>query len=119
MSRNNPDIGWGIKGYMFSRENPVVHLSQTDVEKCLSNVTSLDEKYKDEQHRFRNEMVNLQLQMFVLEMWNIFSREIENGVLQIKKGPCSNGFCNWFRSIVWKSVRLIFTHKSFLLHPNT
>src|SRR5687767_3064600 len=37
ISKNNPDIGWGIKGYLFSKENPVVHLSKADVTKCLTN----------------------------------------------------------------------------------
>ena len=92
MSRNNPDISWGIKGYVFSKENPVVHLSQTDVDKCLSNFNFLDEKYRDKQHRFRTEMVNLQLQIFVLDMWNIFSKEIEKRSVTNQKGALFERF---------------------------
>ena len=100
MSKNNPDIGWGIKGYLFSKENPVVSLSEMDAGKCLYNFKLLQEKYKDDEHRFSKEIVNLQLQMFVMEMWNIFSKEIEKRSISSQKG-----FCNWYKSIVWKNVK--------------
>lgn len=38
LSKNNPNIGWGIKGYMFSKENPVVNLErklQSNAEKTF------------------------------------------------------------------------------------
>ncbi|MFA7389654.1 MAG: hypothetical protein WCZ71_04550, partial [Proteiniphilum sp.] len=37
MSKNNPDIGWGIKAYMFSKENPVVNLEPNVVDNCKKN----------------------------------------------------------------------------------
>lgn len=52
MSKNNPDIGWGIKGFLFTKENPLVHLSEIDAEKCLYNFTLLWEKYLDKKHQF-------------------------------------------------------------------
>lgn len=92
MSKNNPDIGWGIKGFLFSKENPVVHLSETDAEKILYNFDLLQEKYKDGQHRFGKEITNLQLQMFVMEMWNIFSKEIEKRIISNQKGSLFERF---------------------------
>jgi AraC family transcriptional regulator, transcriptional activator of pobA len=92
MSKNNPDIGWGIKGYLFSKENPVVHLSEEDVEKCLYNFRLLQERFEDEEHRFRKEIVNLQLQIFVMGMWNIFSKEIEKRSISNQKGSLFERF---------------------------
>ena len=92
MSKNNPDIGWGIKGYLFSKENPVVHLSDTDFEKCLYNFKLLQEKYENVGHRFHKELVNLQLQMFVMEMWNIFSKEMEKRRISNQKGSLFERF---------------------------
>ncbi len=92
MSKNNPDIGWGIKGFLFSKENPVVHLSETDAEKCLYNFKLLRNKYEDAEHRFRKEIVNLQLQIFVMEMWNIFSKEIEKRSVSNHKGSLFERF---------------------------
>jgi AraC family transcriptional regulator, transcriptional activator of pobA len=92
LSKNNPDIGWGIKAYMFSKENPVVHLSETDVEKCLTNFKLLNDKYNDDQHRFQKEIVNFQLQMFVMDMWNIFSKKIEERKIDNQKGSLFERF---------------------------
>lgn len=92
MSKNNPDIGWGIKAFLFSKENPVVTLTKLDASKCLSNFKLLEEKFKDVKHRFRNELVNLQLQMFIMEMWNIFSKEIEKRSISNQKGSLFERF---------------------------
>lgn len=77
MSKNNPDIGWAIKGFLYSKENPVLPLSELTVEKCQQNFLSIQEKFEDLTHRFRSELVNLQLQIFVMEMWNIFADQME------------------------------------------
>ncbi len=92
MSKNNPDIGWGIKGYLFSKENPVVHLSETDAKKCVYNFRLLHEKYENDGHRFRKEIVCLQLQIFIMEMWNIFSMEIEKRSVSNQKGSLFERF---------------------------
>lgn len=77
MSKNNPDIRWAIKGFLFSKENPVLPLNDFFVEKCLQNFRLIKEKFEDHTHRFRSELVNLQLQIFVMEMWNIFADQME------------------------------------------
>lgn len=92
MSKNNPDIGWGIKGYLFSKENPVVPLSEADRDKCRHNFQLLREKQEDETHRFREELVNLQLQMFIMEMWNIFAQEIDKRSINNQKGSLFERF---------------------------
>ena len=118
ISKNNPDIGWGIKAYMFSKENPVVHLAKTDVEKCLSNFTLLNKKYKDDAHRFGKEIVNLQLQMFILEMWNIFSKEIDKRNINNQKGSLFERFlqlvqehCMEEREVEFYASKLFITPK--------
>lgn len=92
MSKNNPDIGWGIKGFLFSKAHPVVHLSKNDAQKCLRNFGMLQERYDNATHRFRKEMVNLQLQMFIMEMWNIFSKEIERRSIHNQNGSLFERF---------------------------
>jgi AraC-like DNA-binding protein len=64
----------------------VVRLSEVDAEKCLNNFKLLEIKYEDDKHRFRKEVVNLQLQMFVMDMWNIYSNEIEKRIVSNQKG---------------------------------
>lgn len=118
MSKNNPDVGWGIKAYLFSKENPVVHLSEEDFEKCLYNFRLLEEKYNDEGHKFRHELVNLQLQMFVMEMWNIFSKEIEKRSINNQKGSLFERFlqlvqehCMEHREVEFYAAKLFITPK--------
>jgi len=118
MSKNNPDIGWGIKAYLFSKENPVVSLSEKDVQKCLYNFKLLREKYENDSHRFHKEIVNLQLQMFVMEMWNIFSKEIEKRGISNQKGSLFERFlqlvqehCMEEREVDFYAAKLFVTSK--------
>lgn len=95
MSKNNPNTAWGIKGYLFSKENPVVALEDEFVENCKQNFYLLAEKYNHDKHRFRNEIVNLQLQMFVMEMWNIFADKMEQRIKNSEKGSLFQQFLNF------------------------
>lgn len=118
MSKNNPDIGWGIKAFLFSKENPVVSLSEIDVLKCLSNFSLLDERYKNEKHLFQMELVNLQLQMFIMEMWNIFSNEIDKRSISKQTGSLFERFlqlvqenCMEEREVDFYAGKLFITSK--------
>lgn len=118
MSKNNPDIGWGIKGYLFSKENPVVALSEADKNKCLYNFQLLREKQEDETHRFRQELVNRQLQMFIMEMWNIFAKEIDKRSINDQKGSLFERFlqlvqahCMEQREVDFYAAQLCITPK--------
>jgi AraC-like DNA-binding protein len=92
MSKNNPDISWGIKGFLFSKENPVLPLSAEVFEKCLVNVLLIQEKSEGANHRFRKELINLQLQIFVMEMWNIFADQMELRFSSTDKGSLFERF---------------------------
>jgi AraC-like DNA-binding protein len=118
MSKNNPDIGWGIKAYLFSKENPVVHLSAIDAKICANNFRLLHERYRAVHHRFHKEVVNLQLQTFVLDMWNIFSNEIERRNISKQQGSLFERFlqlvqfhCMEEREVEYYAGRLFITPK--------
>lgn len=118
MSKNNPDIGWGIKGYLFSKENPVVSLSDIDCDKCLNNFNLLKAKKEESQHRFQAEIINLQLQMFVMEMWNIFAEKMEENINSNQKGSLFERFlqlvqvhCMENREVEFYSDKLFITAK--------
>ena len=76
-TKNNPDVSWGIKGYLFSKEHPVVSLSKHDKERCQRNLQVLKSINADTEHRFRKEMLNLHVQVFIMDMWDIFAHKIE------------------------------------------
>ncbi|HAO08286.1 MAG TPA: hypothetical protein DCQ50_15185 [Chryseobacterium sp.] len=118
MSKNNPDIGWGIKGYLFSKETPVVRLSKSDADVCLLNFKTLMTKYQNLRHRFRMEIVNHPLQILVMDMWNIFSSEIEKRNVSVQKGNLFERFlqlvqqhCMENRAVEFYAEKLIITPK--------
>lgn len=118
MSKNNPDIGWGIKAYMFAKENPVVNLEQHVAEKCNHNFLLLKDKYVDETHRFRMEIVNLQLKILVMEMWNVFADKMEQNIKSNEKGALFQRYlqlvemyCMEHREVEFYASQLFITPK--------
>lgn len=118
MSKNNPDIGWGIKGYLFSKENPVVGLDEAVAEKRKQHFYLLKEKYEDESHRFRNEIVNLHLQIFVMEMWSLFADKIAQQIKSNEGGSLFQRFlqlaefhCMEHREVEYYAGQLFITPK--------
>ncbi len=118
LSKNNPDISWGIKGFLFSQENPVVSLSEKEKGICQTNFRLLQEKYDDTEHRFRQEVLDCQIQMFVMDMWNIFAREIERRLHTNERGSLFERFlqlvqvhCMEHREVEFYSEKLFITSK--------
>lgn len=77
VTKNNPNILWGIKWYLFIQENPILHLSETDKAKCKHYLEELKSINNDTNHRFRQEILNCQVQIFIMSMWNIYAQKIE------------------------------------------
>lgn len=118
MSKNNPDIGWGIKGYLFSQENPVVALSENDKAICINNFYLLKEKFDNTQHQFCREILNCQVQIFVMDMWNIFIHEFERQRQKNERAPLFERFlqlvqehCMEHREVEFYSEKLFITPK--------
>ncbi|WP_370174720.1 AraC family transcriptional regulator [Leeuwenhoekiella palythoae] len=85
MSLNNPDISWGIKAYLYSKENPVIQLEEHQVQVCLSFLFDLHERSQNHIHTFRKQVLNLHIQLFIYEMWHIFSTVIQQQTAQTDK----------------------------------
>ena len=117
MSKNNPDLAWGIKGYLFSKENPVVHLSNADFKKCLSNFELLVKKAGDHSHHFKDEILNLQLKMFVLEIWNIFYQEFEKQKLKNQNQPLFQRFLNAIQEFCMEHRDVDFYARQLFVSP--
>ncbi|MDD5346067.1 MAG: helix-turn-helix domain-containing protein [Proteiniphilum sp.] len=118
MSKNNPDIGWGIKAYMFSKENPVVNLEPNVVDNCKKNFLVIYKKYTDESHRFRMEIVNLHLKILIMEMWNVFADKMEQNIKSNVKGAFFQRFlqlaemhCMENREVEFYADKLFITPK--------
>lgn len=76
-TKNNPSQSWAIKGNLFSKENPVVQLSKDEKESCEHFLQELNTTNNDTKHRFQKEILGYLLQIFIMNMWNIFAQKME------------------------------------------
>jgi len=97
MSQNNPDTRWGIKAYLFSKEFPIVRLNEKESKICLENFACIEKKYRDKDHIFHQQIVGLQLQLFILDMWHIFSREMGKRTSSMQQGTLFERFLHEVR----------------------
>lgn len=75
---NVPDQAWSINATLHSRVYPVKTIQDKgNREKILYNFQQIHKQYMDVEHRFYKEMLRLQMQQFILEMWHIFASEYE------------------------------------------
>lgn len=75
---NVPDQGWSINAQLHSRVFPVkiIH-NNHDRLRIIDNFKRLNERFLDFDHRFYEEGLKLQMQLFILEMWHTFANEYE------------------------------------------
>ncbi|NJL77183.1 MAG: hypothetical protein HC892_21385 [Saprospiraceae bacterium] len=77
LTNNLPSATVSIDAYIHSKENPILHPDKQDKEKILKNFQLLYDKSKEVNHRFYEELLKLQMQVFLLEMWHIFEDELD------------------------------------------
>lgn len=77
LNQYNPNIGWGIQGFFFSKSNPVISLSEKDKSSILNNFKNLYDIFSDFHNRFYEEILSRQTEIFLMNMWNIFTEEFE------------------------------------------
>ncbi|WP_442591490.1 helix-turn-helix domain-containing protein [Pedobacter sp. AW31-3R] len=84
---NVPDQGWSINAQLHSRVFPVklIHNSH-DRLRIIDNFNRLNERFLDFDHRFYEEGLKLQMQLFILEMWHTFANEYEQRKHSLQTG---------------------------------
>ncbi|KAA6432470.1 helix-turn-helix domain-containing protein [Rufibacter glacialis] len=126
---NIPDQRWSIDALLHSKENPVLHLSNKDDKKrVLSNFQLLHSKFLETDHRFYNEVLSLQMQVFILEMWHTFANEYEHRKRTLESGTHYERFmqlvqehCMKEREVHFYAKRLHITakHLNYICKQNT
>ncbi len=93
LNANIPNQSWGIDALLHSKENPVLHLmDKKDTQKVLSNFQLLHDKCLDTEHRFYDDVLKLQMQIFIFEMWHTFSNEYERRKRTLQSGTLYERF---------------------------
>lgn len=72
----NPEMVWAIKGFVFIKLNPVFHLLPKERSLC-ENAFAQFRLRLGSAHLFRSDVIGRLLQIFLFDMWEIYSREID------------------------------------------
>ncbi|MES3016797.1 MAG: AraC family transcriptional regulator [Bacteroidota bacterium] len=119
LMNNIPDQSWSINAQLHSRVYPVkTDLNLDDKGKILANFQRLDERFQATDHRFYEEALKLQMQLFILEMWHIFANEYEQRKHSLQTGTLYERFikllqqhCMQHREVRFYSSELNITPK--------
>ncbi len=119
LNTNMPDQGWSINALLHSRVYPVKTLhGKNDRQKILSNFKWLRDRAAETDHRFYHEALNLQMQLFILDMWHIFANEYERRKHTLQTGTLYERFmqlaqehCLTEREVQFYSDQLNITSK--------
>lgn len=88
-----PDQNWGIDATLHSRQYPIKQLNaKNDRQRMMSNFQILNDKFHDKEHRFYEEALNLQMKLFILEMWHTFANAYENRKRSLQIGTLYERF---------------------------
>ncbi len=93
LTDNIPDQNWGIDATLHSRQYPIKHLNdKKDQQRILSNFQLMYDKFQDFDHRFYEEVLKLQMRLFILEMWHTFANEYERRKRTLQTGTLYERF---------------------------
>jgi AraC family transcriptional regulator, transcriptional activator of pobA len=125
---NIPDQSWSIDVTLHSRANPILYLQGKDEAKVISNFSILHNRYLESEHLFYTQILQLQMQLFLFEMWHIFANEferrqrtLESGSLYDKFMHLVNEHCMQEREVQYYANRLNITAKylNYVCKQNT
>jgi AraC-like DNA-binding protein len=90
---NIPDQSWSIDAILHSRQYPIKQLNEkNDRQRVLSNFRMLHDRFQDREHRFYEEVLKLQMRLFILEMWHTFANEYERRKRTLQSGSLYERF---------------------------
>ncbi len=73
----NPEKQWASKAFVFIKKNPVFHLDENGKAMIECNFIQIKRRIA-EPHLFQREILGRQLQIFLLDLWEIYHKAIDN-----------------------------------------
>lgn len=92
LTHNLPSANVSIDSYIHSKENPILHPEKEHKERILRNFQLLYDKSRETDHRFYEEALKLQMQLFLLEMWHVFEDELDRHKRSLQSGTLYERF---------------------------
>lgn len=75
LGRFNPEMSWAVRGFVFIKQHPAFRLSEAGRTLCEEDFSMFRHRLK-EAHLFGAEVVGRVLQIFLFDLWEIYSQEI-------------------------------------------
>lgn len=75
LGRFNPEMAWAVRGFVFIKLHPAFRLSEKGRVLCEEDFGLIRHRLKEE-HLFGFEVVGRALQIFLFDLWEIYSQEI-------------------------------------------
>ncbi|WP_231425376.1 helix-turn-helix domain-containing protein [Pedobacter sp. Leaf250] len=128
LTKSLPSATASIDSNIHSKEYPILHPDRTDKEKILKNFRLLYDMSLETSHRFYDEALKLQMQIFLLEMWHIFEYELDRRKRSLQSGTLYEQFiqlvqqhCMSHREVRFYSDKLNITPKylNYICKVNT
>lgn len=117
LMRNIPSVNASIDSVIHSKENPILHPDKKDKEKILKNFQLLYDKSQETNHRFYEEALKLQMQMFLLEMWHIFEDELDRKKRSLQSGTLYERFLQLVQEYCMKEREVRFYSDKLNITP--
>ena len=123
-----PSATASIDSIIHSKEYPILHPDKKDKERILKNFKLLSDMSQETGHRFYEEALKLQMQLFLLEMWHIFEDELDRRKRSLQSGTLYEQFiqlvqehCMAEREVRFYSDKLNITSKylNYICKVNT
>jgi len=123
-----PSATASIDSIIHSKEYPILHPDKKDKDKILKNFNLLYDMSQETNHRFYEEALKLQMQIFLLEMWHIFEDELDRRKRSLQSGTLYEQFiqlvqehCMTQREVTFYSDKLNITPKylNYICKVNT
>ena len=73
----NPEKVWASKAFVFIKKNPVFHIDERGKAMIEHNFIQIKRRIA-EPHLFQKEILGRQLQIFLLDLWEIYKNAMEN-----------------------------------------
>jgi len=128
LTESLPSATASIDSIIHSKEHPILHPDKKDREKILKNFKLIYDMSQETNHRFFEEALKLQMQLFLLEMWHIFEDELDRRKRSLQSGTLYERFiqlvqehCMKQREVRFYSDKLNITPKylNYICKVNT
>jgi AraC family transcriptional activator of pobA len=78
LSLYNPEMVWAAKGYIFIKMNPVFPLNSKALECLNGDFSQFRHRLADEDALFHDDVIGRVLQIFLFDIWDVYSASIRN-----------------------------------------